>query len=72
MASVFVLRRRLPELSRPFRVPGYPWVPATFIAATLWIAGYVLIERPTEALLSLATISAGLPLYAWWKWRMVK
>lgn len=72
VASVFVLRRRLPELSRPFRVPGYPWVPATFIAATLWIAGYVLIERPTEALLSLATISAGLPLYVWWKWRMVK
>jgi len=25
--GVMVLRRRRPELPRPFRVPGYPWVP---------------------------------------------
>ncbi len=69
VACVFVLRWRLPQLQRPFRVPGYPWVPASFIVATLWIAGHVLIERPTEALLSLATVLAGLPLYAIWRRR---
>ena len=69
VACVFVLRWRLPEQPRPFRVPGYPWVPASFIVATLWIAGYVLVERPTEALLSLATVLAGLPLYAIWRRR---
>ena len=67
VACVFVLRWRLPQQARPFRVPGYPWVPASFIVATLWIAGHVLIERPTEALLSLATVLAGLPLYAIWR-----
>ena len=67
VACVFVLRWRLPQQARPFRVPGYPWVPASFIVATVWIAGHVLVERPTEALLSLATVLAGLPLYAIWR-----
>ena len=67
VACVFVLRWRRPEQPRPFRVPGYPWVPASFIVATLWIAGHVLVERPTEALLSLATVLAGLPLYFFWR-----
>jgi APA family basic amino acid/polyamine antiporter len=66
VSCVFVLRRRSPALARPFRVPGYPWVPAAFIAATLWIAGTVLLERPREALLSLATVLAGAPLYFAW------
>ncbi len=69
VACVFVLRWRLPQQARPFRVPGYPWVPASFIVATVWIAGHVLVERPTEALLSLATVLAGLPLYVIWRRR---
>jgi APA family basic amino acid/polyamine antiporter len=69
VACVFVLRRRQPDRTRPFRVPGYPWVPASFVLATLWIAGHVLVERPGEALLSLATVAAGLPLYALWRRR---
>jgi APA family basic amino acid/polyamine antiporter len=67
VASVVVLRRTQPQLARPFRVPGHPWVPAIFVAATLWIAGFVLVERPAEALLSLATVAAGLPLYLLWR-----
>ena len=69
VACVFVLRWRQPQQERPFRVPCYPWVPASFIVATLWIAGRVLVERPTEALLSLATVLAGLPLYVIWRRR---
>ena len=69
VACVLVLRRTEPDLPRPFRVPGFPWVPAAFILATLWIAAYVLFERPTEALLSLATVAAGLPLYWFWRKR---
>ncbi len=63
VASLVVLRWRAPQLVRPFRVPGYPWVPASFILATLWIAGHALMERPAEAFLSLATVALGLPLY---------
>src|SRR5207302_1743841 len=32
-ASVFVLRWRRPDASRPFRVPGYPWTPLVFVAS---------------------------------------
>ena len=65
VASVLVLRGTQPDRPLPFRVPGFPWVPLCFIAATLWIAGHTLIERPGEALLSLATVGVGLVLFAW-------
>jgi APA family basic amino acid/polyamine antiporter len=35
--SVIVLRRREPEISRPFRVPFYPWTPLLSIAACLYL-----------------------------------
>jgi len=38
-ASVFRLRRTRPDLPRPYRVPGYPWLPAAFVLAG--IAGIV-------------------------------
>jgi APA family basic amino acid/polyamine antiporter len=66
VASVLVLRRREPELPRPYRVAPYPWVPLAFVAASLWIAGHALVERPLEALLSAATVLAGIPLYRIW------
>jgi APA family basic amino acid/polyamine antiporter len=34
-AAVIVLRRRRPDLPRPFRVPLYPWIPAGGAAASL-------------------------------------
>jgi amino acid transporter len=35
VGAVLVLRRRRPDAPRPFRTPGYPWVPLVFIAGTL-------------------------------------
>jgi APA family basic amino acid/polyamine antiporter len=70
VGSVIVLRRREPELPRPYRVSPYPWVPLAYVAASLWIALYATIERPLESLASLATVAAGVPCYlAWRGWR---
>lgn len=66
VGSTLVLRRREPELARPYRVSPYPWIPLAYIAASLWIASYASLERPIEALLSLGTVTAGLPFY--WIW----
>ena len=66
VASVIALRIREPELERPYRVAGYPFVPIAYVAASLWIALYSGLERPTVALWSLATIASGLPVY--WIW----
>ncbi|MFM7138606.1 MAG: APC family permease [Planctomycetota bacterium] len=64
VAAVFVLRVRRPELPRPFRVPGYPLVPAVYLLGTGILTVAVAWERPVVAAVSLATIAAGLP-FAW-------
>lgn len=66
VSAVIVLRVTEPELERPYRVWGFPWVPLAYIAGSSWIALYTSLERPEEALLSLVTIATGLPLY--WLW----
>lgn len=60
--GVFVLRRREPNLERPYKVFGYPFVPAVFILFTLWIVIYTMVEKPVVAIFALFTfiISAGL------------
>ncbi len=63
--AVVVLRLREPELSRPFRVRPYPFVPIAYTAASLGLGAYAGLERPLEAGFSLLTVAAGLPLYAW-------
>ena len=64
VASVFVLRRR-PDYSPPFRVPGYPVVPAIFIVATLLLLGNAIIDPssryPTLAVLGI--IIVGIPVF---------
>ena len=61
--AVPVLRFRRPDLPRPYRVPGYPAVPALFLLAAAWIAVFTLYDRPRESLLGLLTVAAGIPFY---------
>jgi len=63
VASVIPLRSKEPELPRPFRVPGYPIVPALFVLAAGAIVVNTLRERPRESLLGLAFIALGVPIY---------
>ncbi|HUG81254.1 MAG TPA: amino acid permease [Bryobacterales bacterium] len=66
-ASVFVLRRKRPDLVRPYRTLGYPWVPALFIALSLALVVATLIHSPRESIGGLGLISLGIPFY--WRWR---
>ncbi len=66
-AAVFVLRAKRPDLPRPYRVWGYPIVPALFILASLLLVGNTLLERPVESLLGLGLLALGLPAYAFWR-----
>jgi len=59
--GLFVLRRR--EGGEAVPIPGYPLLPLFFLAVTLATALFMAPERPTEALLGLATLALGLPLY---------
>lgn len=63
MVSLLVLRRREPELARPFRAPGYPFVPiAALLLAGVCMAAIVASE-PILGAVALASMSAFLLYY---------
>ena len=64
--AIFVLRRKQPGTSRPYRAWGYPWVPGFFIAASALIAVNTLLEKPVESIAGLGLLVLGLPAYAIW------
>jgi APA family basic amino acid/polyamine antiporter len=68
-ASVFTLRKKRPDLPRPYKTWGYPVVPAIFIIASTGILLNTLIEKPVEALAGLLLTALGIPAYYYWKLR---
>ena len=70
VAAVFVLRRKLPDAVRPFRVWGYPVVPGLFLLATAYLMINTLLATPGRALAGLGIVALGLPLYAWYARRL--
>jgi APA family basic amino acid/polyamine antiporter len=65
--GLFVLRWKRPDVPRPYRCTGYPWLPAIYILiAAVWIINTV-IRRPTEALGSAIIVLIGVPGYLYWK-----
>jgi amino acid transporter len=63
VAAVFVLRRRRPELPRPYRVWGYPVVPAVFLLASAGMVANALVTDPVNTGVTLLIIAVGLPVY---------
>ena len=66
-AAVVVLRRSRPGMPRPYRVLGYPLVPALFVLVALALLYSTLLESPRESGIGLVLIVAGLPFYYHWK-----
>jgi len=69
--GLFQLRRRRPDLPRPYRVWGYPFVPGVFILASMAFVANTLVERPKESLAGLGLLALGLPVY-WYSRRSVQ
>lgn len=83
VAAVYALRRRQPDLIRPYRAWGYPFTPAIFILATLLIIGNALVADMTNIMVFLkqgiapsgtgsillvaGIILAGIPVYHLWR-----
>jgi APA family basic amino acid/polyamine antiporter len=65
-AAVFIFRRTLPDAERPYRTLGYPVLPAVFLLAAVWLFVNTLIATPREAVIGLAIIALGLPVYWYW------
>ena len=71
VAGVFVLRRRRPELPRPYRVWGYPLVPALFLLASVGLIMNALLTDPRNTGVTLLIILAGVPVY-WLRGRVMR
>jgi APA family basic amino acid/polyamine antiporter len=67
--SVIVLRRKMPDAPRPYRVWGYPFVPIAFVLVMAWIVVNALLTRPAESAATIVLILLGLPAYPLFKRR---
>jgi len=65
--ALFRLRWARPDTERPYRVWGYPIVPALFILGALYMVINTMTERPTESLAGLGLLVLGLPAYRYWR-----
>lgn len=62
-ATVFVFRHREPDAHRPYRVTGYPVVPALFILAALVLLVFSFMDQPRNSLIGAAVIACGVPVH---------
>ncbi|MGH9257206.1 MAG: amino acid permease [Vicinamibacterales bacterium] len=63
VAGLYQLRRTKPDLPRPYKVPGYPVVPAVFVAGVLYLVGNAFVTDPLLTGVTFVIIAAGLPVY---------
>jgi APA family basic amino acid/polyamine antiporter len=66
-AAVLVLRKKQPDLPRPYRTLGYPWVPIVFVLVAFILIVSTLLDSPRESLMGIALILLGVPFYFYWK-----
>jgi APA family basic amino acid/polyamine antiporter len=69
-ASVMVLRSRRPDLERPYKCWGYPWIPIVFIVICAGMTLASIANEPRKTLAWLGVLFLGIPAHALWKWRM--
>ncbi|MBM4260201.1 MAG: amino acid permease [Deltaproteobacteria bacterium] len=69
VGSVIVLRYKMPNLKRPYRLWGYPVVPLLFVLIHLWIVWGSVTQKPKESLIGLIIVCLGIPVYLFWQSR---
>jgi len=62
-SAVFVLRAKRPQMTRPFHVLGYPYVPVAFVVMAGALVLMTLWTSPRESLMGLGLIALGFPYY---------
>jgi APA family basic amino acid/polyamine antiporter len=67
VAGLFVLRRKRPELRRPYRVTAYPFVPLAFLAVAVFFLVFIAAGDPRNAGGGLLVILAGVAPYLYWR-----
>jgi APA family basic amino acid/polyamine antiporter len=68
--GVFILRKREPNAERPYKVWGYPIVPALFVLFCIGLIINTIYTHPREAGIGLVLMLSGLPFYYYWTRRI--
>lgn len=66
VAAIYTLRKSQPQLHRPYKVVGYPFVPAVFVAAAIYLVINALWTQPLWTSLTFAVVLLGVPVYYIW------
>ncbi len=65
--GLLILRAKRPDLPRPVRAPGYPWLPVLYVLATGFICVDLLIKKPVYTWPGLIIVALGVPVYYLWR-----
>jgi APA family basic amino acid/polyamine antiporter len=65
--GVVVLRRKAPDLPRPYKMWGYPVTPLAFAGVAFWFVINTVITTPKSSLIGLAIVASGIPVYYIWR-----
>lgn len=71
-AGVFVLRKKMPYVNRPYKVWGYPYVPAIFVVFSFLFLINSVVSDSQDAAMGSILILSGLPIYLYWKYHSKK
>jgi APA family basic amino acid/polyamine antiporter len=67
VAAVMVLRRKLPDAARPYRMWAYPWTLWLFVAVSVWFMADAVVTQPQPSAMALVIVVTGAMTY--WMWR---
>lgn len=67
IVGLFLLRRKRPDAPRAYRAPGFPWIPAAYVAAAAGILVVLALYRSRTTWPGLVIVLTGVPVY--WAWR---
>ncbi len=63
IAGIFILRKKMPNVERPYKAFGYPILPAIYIVMAIAFCVLLIFYKPTYAGWGLAIVLAGIPIY---------
>ena len=67
VAAVYVLRKKMPDAPRPYRMWGYPYTLWTFVIVSIWFMVNAFINQSGPSLMALAIVATGVVAYRVWR-----
>jgi len=67
VGAVFVLRRKLPDAHRPYRMWGYPYTLWLFVAVSFWFMADALLTQTLPSVMAIIIVATGVAAYRIWR-----